>query len=120
MKKAFHEINKIRGDDDKDDQFEAIVMSMERQVYMKVNGRSRWISDGCLGFVLFAQSQLGGETIAHESVHMATNFWLRAKPEYTDLRDKNGEKNDDEPLAYATGQCTRQIVKALYRHKIMK
>jgi hypothetical protein len=120
MRRAFHEIQRVRTDDDKDDRFGAIVMPMERQRYVKWQGKMQWKSDGCLGLVLFSKTQMGGETVAHECGHMATNFWLRAKPSYIDLLGEDGEKNDDEPLCYAIGHCMRQIVNAMHKYKLVK
>lgn len=65
-----------------------------------------------MGFVLFCQSKCDADTIAHEAVHMASSYlemwrgkvgWLSADKE--------------EALALATGNCTAQIVKGIWRRR---
>ncbi len=98
MRRAFHEINVL---DDHDDRFDAIVMPFEKQYF--ANGA--WHSLKWLGYVLFAQTQLGMETQSHEAVHMALGYLRRAKL-----------AKPEETLAYYVGKCASKLNKGFLKH----
>lgn len=107
MRKAFHVLN---GTEDRDDRFGAIVMPQERQVLLK----GKWRRDPSLGYVLFAKTQLGTETQAHEAVHMATSYLRRIK-KWPQLGLEIDDREED--LAYHIGYCAGQLHEALYKNR---
>lgn len=112
-KKMYEGFHKLNHSDDKSEDFGAIVMPERR---FKVGCRdSEMLVHPILGFVLFSKDQLGSETTAHESVHMATHF-LRRKRKSLQLSQENGER--EETLAYTIGIVHVQLVQHLYEHGV--
>lgn len=92
--------------------FGAVTMPIDVQQLRE----GEWVTKPSLGFMLMCKKQIDAETVAHESVHMAVAFLRRVSP--ISLRLKGECEEREERLAYAIGNCTRQIVEALYEAKL--
>lgn len=113
MRKCFHKLKEPHDPEDaEDDRFGAIVMPQKTILYTK----GEEIALPTLGYVLFSKTQIGCETISHEAVHMATNYF-RHIGMWMEL-DAEGCDDNEETLAYAVGNCANQVVRGLYKHKI--
>lgn len=102
---------------DEDDRFGAVVMPQMRIKFPKKGkGSKKGIVHPSLGYVLFSKTQLRAEEIAHEAVHMATNYLRIMNPKSLVLSDECDDNEED--LAYAVGHCANALVKGLYRTKV--
>lgn len=109
--------HRFRGDDNS---FGAIVMPT---VTMKKARNGRWITKPSLGHCLFTKTQFSSEEITHESIHMSTGYLRRIAGEPTrqgkiDLGSECGEREED--VAYAAGNCARQIVAAARKARFFR
>lgn len=70
-----------------------------------------------MGLVLFRKGMINAEVVSHEAVHMACEYLRRCKHS-----TRLGIENDDreERLAYAIGNCVRQMADFLWNEKIWK
>lgn len=68
-----------------------------------------------LGIAFFCGQHINAEIVTHESVHMATSFLRRIRKS---LKLTSEIDFREECLAYAVGQCTKQIAQYLYDHKL--
>lgn len=90
------------------DAFGAIVMPVQTD---HVGANRKVETQPSLGYVLFARTQIGAETVSHEAVHMALHYFRHAGI------NPNLHKSDtEESLAYAVGLCSGQVVAALWKH----
>lgn len=63
--------------------------------------------------------QLTTRTIAHEATHAgAVIYFLDAMPGW-DSRARGILLGDNEPMAYAVGDITSEIIAGLYRHRLL-
>lgn len=87
----------------------------EANTILGVPAAATWVldrpSDGLIGLVLFSAEQLSPENIAHEATHMALAY-----EKHRQKRTTITISHDEEPLAYAIGAITDQLVRFLNKH----